>query len=136
MTTPRDAACKGKLGERLSEERWLEIDQRWATGIFQIKCEMETVAATSEPSMDDVLATLELSQRAYDLYMRQDDQEWARCSGCWFGIAGGGDGKVVPIYRKPFAVIVKGPSSANWSPTRSRDLGRSAGRLGSPPSRL
>ena len=114
ITNRRDAAYEDKLDGKLSEECWLDRDRKWATELFQIKCEMETVAATPQPSMDDVQATLELLQRAPELYLRQNDQERARLlrvlvwNCMWKG------GKVVPIYRRPFDLVAKGLASADW----------------------
>ncbi|MDD5646587.1 MAG: hypothetical protein PHW86_05410, partial [Candidatus Bipolaricaulis sp.] len=122
VTRRRDAAYEDKLDGKLSEERWLEMDRKWATEIFQVKCEMETLAVTAEPSVDDVQATLELLQRAPELYLRQNDQQRARLLRALVWNCQWEDGKVVPIYRRPFDLVAKGLTSANWYPGQESNL--------------
>jgi hypothetical protein len=89
----RDAAYEDKLDGKLGEERWLEMDRKWSGEVFRIKCEMEAIGTVSEPSVDDVQATLELLQRAPELYRRQNTSKGRHCSECWFGTASGVTGR-------------------------------------------
>jgi hypothetical protein len=54
---------------------------------------MEAIGTVSEPSVDDVQATLELLQRAPELYRRQNTSKGRHCSECWFGTASGVTGR-------------------------------------------
>jgi ParB-like chromosome segregation protein Spo0J len=75
---------------------------------------MEAIGTVSEPSVDDVQATLELLQRAPELYLRQNDEQRARLLRVLVWNCRWSDRKIEPIYRKPFDLVAQGISSANW----------------------
>ncbi len=112
----RDAAYDDKLDGKITEERWLDLDRRWAQQEFQIKCELELVDSGREPSVDDVQATLELLKRAPILYLRQNDQERARLLKTLLWNCKVRGENLEPIYRKPFDVVAIGVKTANWHP--------------------
>ena len=114
----REAAYEDKLDGKLAEERWLEMDRKWAGQSFQIKCEMEALGGVSGPSRDDVEATLELLKRAPELYVRQNDEERARLLRVLVWNCRLTDGNVEPVYRRPFALVAEGLRSDNWYPLR------------------
>jgi DNA invertase Pin-like site-specific DNA recombinase len=110
----RETSYEDKLDGKLAEERWLEMDRKWAQEAFQTKCEMETLGKVSGPSPDDVEATLELLKRAPELYWRRNDAERAQLLRVLVWNCRLTDGKVDPVYRKPFDLVAEGLRSDNW----------------------
>jgi site-specific DNA recombinase len=118
----REAAYEDKLDGRIGEERWSTLDRKWGQEDFQLKCEAEAMGLVEEPSRDDIGATLELLQRAPDLYIRQSAAERARLLKVlvWNCAMKGED--VSPVYRKPFDLVAQGVSSAVWYPRQESNL--------------
>ncbi len=110
----REAAYEDKLDGKLSEDRWLEMDQKWSWEEIQVRHEIATLADDRGPSLDDVQATLELVRRAPELYLRQNDQQRARLLKVLVWNCKLTGESIEPIYRTPFDVVAEGRHSNNW----------------------
>jgi len=127
----RDQSYVDKLDGRIGEERWLKMDRRFANEEFQVKCELETLGAEQEPSVDDIKATLELLHRGPELYRRQSECQRARLLRLLVWNCGLRGEDVDPVYRKPFDLIAQGVRSANWYPQEDSNRVPSDGGSGS-----
>jgi len=127
----RDAAYLDKLDGRVGEDRWINLDKRFAGEEFKLRCELETLEAEEEPSADDIQATLELLNRAPDLYLRQSEAERARLLQLLVWNCSMKGEIVDPAYRKPFSLIAERASSAAWYPQEDSNRVPSDGGSGS-----
>ena len=110
----RDAAYEDKLDGRIGADRWEELDRKWSQEHFQLRCEVETLEVVREPSEDDVGATLELLERAPELYLRQNDEQRARLLRVLVWNCSLDGEKIVPVYRRPFDLVAAGVETTNW----------------------
>ena len=115
----RDIAYDDKADGKITEERWLELDRRWAREKFVIDSDLELAQAGTGPSVDDIRPTLELLERAPALYLKQDDYGRARVLKTLLWNCEIRGEKLDPIYRKPFDLVAEGVRSANWCGGRS-----------------
>jgi hypothetical protein len=90
------------------------MDKRWAAEELVLKSEIELIGTQRDPSPDDVKATLELLNRAPDLYRRQSDAERARLLRVLVWNLTLTNESVDPVYRKPFDLVTEGVSSPVW----------------------
>ena len=110
----RDDAYLDKLQKGITEERWVAVDTRLAGQLSRVEDEIGTLEAFREPAVDGLARTLELLERAPELYYRQDHAERAAflknlASNCIITAD-----SLVPVYRKPFAAVAEGLRSGNW----------------------
>jgi len=110
----RDIAYDDKADGKISEERWLELDQRWSREEFRIRSEIGEIRSGRGPSEDDVQPTLELLERAPALYLRQNDYGRARVLRTLLWNCNIRGEKLDPVYRSPFDLVAEGVRSANW----------------------
>jgi DNA invertase Pin-like site-specific DNA recombinase len=110
----RAKAYTDKADGIIGQDRWLTMDKRWAAEDLVVKSEIELLGAQRDPSPDDVKATLELLNRAPDLYRRQSDAERARLLRVLVWNLTLTDESVSPVYRKPFDLVAEGVSSGVW----------------------
>ena len=118
----RDRAYTDKADGLLGKDRWLTLDRRWAAEDLLVKGEIEELESYRPPSVDDVEATLELLERAPDLYRRQSDEERARLLSALVWNLTITDESVDPVYKKPFSEVAQYASSANWYPRQDSNL--------------
>jgi len=110
----RDRAYVEKLEGTIGEDRWLSVDIKLANRRELVREEILHLSSQKETSADNVRQTLELLERAPELYLRQNHGERARLlhtvtSNCVLTAD-----SIVPIYRKPFAAVAEGKRSENW----------------------
>jgi hypothetical protein len=94
----------------------VEDDKKWVADNMVLRSEIEQLENQQDPRVDDVRATLELLNRAPDLYRRQSDFERARLLRALIWNLTLTAESVDPVYRKPFDLIAEGVTSANWCP--------------------
>ena len=119
----RDQAYSDKADGTLSHERWAKMDKKWVAEDMVLRSEIEQLEAQRDPRVDDVRATLELLNLAPDLYRSRSDAERARLLHALVWNLTITAESVDPVYRKPFDLIAKGASSANWYPQVDSNLG-------------
>ncbi len=67
---------------------------------------------------DEGIRILELANKAYSLYLRQNHQERAKLLRTVLSNCSLKDGNLYPVYKKPFDMIAKGIDFENWRPQR------------------
>ena len=110
----RDDAYVEKLEGAITEDRWLSVDMRLASRRELVQEQIDLLSSIKETSQDNVRTTLELLERAPELYLRQDHTERARLlqtvtSNCILTAD-----TLVPVYKKPFAAVAEGNRSGDW----------------------
>ena len=112
----RTKAYTDKADGILGQDRWMKMDKRWAAEDLVLNAEIRDLEAQRDPSANDVRATLELLNRAPDLYRSQSDAERARLLHALVWNLSITDESVDPVYKKPFNLVAQGVSSATWYP--------------------
>ena len=112
----RDQSYSDKADGVLSHDRWMKMDKKWVAEDMVLRSEIEQLETQRDPRVDDVRATLELLNLAPDLYRSRSDAERARLLHALVWNLTITAESVDPVYRKPFDIIAKGASSANWYP--------------------
>ena len=110
----RDACYEDKLDGKITETRWLELEEQWFVKANRIERQIRLLEADRGPAVDDIQSTFELLERAPDMYLKQSPPEKARLlkaltSNC---IMRGEN--IIPIYKKPFDLVAGGVHSGNW----------------------
>ena len=118
----RVEAYQDKLEGKISEERWLEFERRWSRRLSTIEAELEALENSRGPRLDDAEATFKLLQRAPELYRKQSHEERARLVKALVSNCRMVDGKIEPIYKKPFSLVAEGLKTANWLPGEDSNL--------------
>ena len=110
----RNQAYIDKLDGKISEERWLELERKWSEEQLNLEREIERLENPEPFSLDDLEQTLELLERAPELYDRQPAEEKARLlkTLVWKCVLRGE--KVEPNYKKPFDLVAEGKGTENW----------------------
>ena len=110
----RDRAYLDKLDGKISEERWLELERKWSEEQLALEREIERLENPEPFPLDDVERTLELLERAPELYDRQPAEEKARLlkTLVWNCVLRGE--KIEPNYKKPFDLVAEGKETENW----------------------
>jgi len=110
----RDRGYEDKLKGKLSEERWLDLESRWSEREDQLKSQIDSLDSSEGPAEDEAIATFKLLQRAPELYQRQSHPERVRLLRTLLSNSILEDGKLDPIYRKPFDLVAEGVSRSIW----------------------
>jgi len=84
----------------------------------EIKAQIRTLEQGNPTFYEDACKTLELSKRLFSLFVGSALDEKANILKLLASNYVLNDLSIVPIYRKPFDVIAKGPSRLNWLPGR------------------
>ena len=110
----RDRGYEDKLKGKLSEERWLGMERRWSEREDQLENQIGSFQDAAGPAEDEAIATFKLLQRAPELYQRQSHPERVRLLKTLLSNSILEDGKLDPIYRKPFDLVAEGVSRSIW----------------------
>lgn len=117
-----DQAYIDKLDEKIGEDFWLTKSDEWRREQEEIREKIERHERANVWYFDEGIKILELAQRAYFLYLRQNAFQKRILldfilSNCLM------DGvSLYPIYRKPFDLIAEGIKSEDWSGKRDSNL--------------
>ncbi len=65
---------------------------------------------------DEGVRILELANKAYSLYLKQDHYERAKLLKIVLSYCSLKDGTLCPTYKEPFDMLAKGVSNENWRP--------------------
>ena len=114
LTSLRDAAYEDKLRGRISEARWVHVDERFDRQL-QIVCEEHSLLTSeTDVCLDDVAAALELLQRAPELYRKHSHEERALLLESVVSNSVLTAENLIPIYRKPFDAVAEGKRTGDW----------------------
>jgi len=110
----RDAAYIDKLDGKITEERWVEVEQMLSRQADCIESQRQRLADRGGPDLDDARACLELLHQAPELYLRQDDEGRARLLRKLVLNCNIWGQTLEPIYRRPFDLVPVGKQTGNW----------------------
>jgi len=105
-----------KLDGKVSEEFYEEKVNEWQEEIDRIT---EMVGRHQKADCNYLaqgVHILELAQRAYSLYVKQNPSERRKLLNILLSNCTLIDATLYPTYRRPFDLLVKGPSRSNWLP--------------------
>gem|GEM_PF-3910855 len=118
----RVEAYQDKLEGKITKERWLALERRWSKQLLAIDAELESLEDSTGPRLDDAEAAFKLLQRASELYRKQSHEERARLVKALVSNCKMVDGKVEPVYKKPFSLVAEGLKTADWLPGEDSNL--------------
>jgi len=103
-----DKTYENKLSGRISAELWERKSTEWDAEMSRVQVEIAKHQAASISYVQTGVQILELANRAYDLYLAQNNFERRKLldillSNCTFYQA-----TLYPTYRKPFDILAKG----------------------------
>jgi site-specific DNA recombinase len=113
-----DQAYLDKLDGKISEEFWNRKSAEWIAEEQQVLLAMQGLEQAKPERMIDAVRTLELANKAYFLYLKQEPAEKAKLlklvlSNCAIDAA-----SIYPTYRKPFDLIFDRTRTGEWRARR------------------
>jgi site-specific DNA recombinase len=109
-----DQAYTDKVDGKISEEFWIRKSKEWEGEESQIQASNQVLEAVTPERFLDAARTLELANKAYFLYVKQDHAERAKLlkmvlSNCAIDAV-----SLYPTYRKPFDLIFEKAKTKEW----------------------
>ena len=109
-----DQAYQDKLDGKIREDFWERKSAEWQAEEFEIRASMQAVETSRPERMLDAARILELANKAYFLYVKQNHAEKAKLlklvlSNCSIDAV-----SVYPTYRKPFDLIFQRMKTEEW----------------------
>ncbi len=109
-----DQAYLDKLDGKISEEFWLRRTREWNLEEQQVLLAIQGLEEDKPDRMLDGVRILELANKAYFLYLRQNPTEQGKLlrivlSNCLVDAA-----SLYPTYRKPFDLILGAAKTGEW----------------------
>ncbi len=109
-----DQAYQDKLDGKISEEFWNRKSTEWQTEENEIRASLQALQTAKPERLLDAARTLELANKAYFLYVKQDHAEKAKLlkmvlSNCEIDAV-----SLYPTYRKPFDLIFQRAKTEEW----------------------
>ncbi len=103
-----------KLDGKVDKDFYEEKVQEWRDEMGRIKATIEEHEDADSSYLAQGVHILELSQKAYSLYVRQKASEKRKLLNFVLSNCTLADGNLTPTYRKPFDLLAKGPGRSNW----------------------
>jgi site-specific DNA recombinase len=129
-----DQAYQDKLDGKISEEFWMRKSAEWQEEENRIQSLIQGLAAVKPERLLDAARILELANKAYFLYVRQDHAERAKLLKLVLSNCGIDAVSLYPTYRKPFDLIFQKVKTEEWCARRdsnTRPLASEASALSS-----
>jgi hypothetical protein len=123
-----------KLDGKISEEFWNRKSTEWQAEEIQIRASLQALQAARPERLLDAARTLELANKAYFLYVKQDHAEKAKLLKMVLSNCGIDAVNLYPTYRKPFDLIFERAKTEEWRARRdsnTRPLAPEASALSS-----
>jgi site-specific DNA recombinase len=113
-----DQAYLDKLDGKITEQFWNRKSAEWMSEEQQVLQALQGLEQAKPERMLDAMRTLELANKAYFLYLKQEPTEKAKLlkmvlSNCTIDVA-----SVYPTYRKPFDLIFTHAKNEGWRARR------------------
>ena len=113
-----DQAYLDKLDGKITEDFWTRKSAEWMSEEQQVLQALQGLEQAKPEKMLDAMRTLELANKAYFLYLKQEPAEKAKLlkmvlSNCAVDAA-----SVYPTYRKPFDLIFQHAKNEEWRARR------------------
>lgn len=116
-------AYQDKLDGLIDKDFWNKKSADLTLEAQQIKDSLDQYEKVNTNYYEDGTRILELSQRAYSLYLRQKPDEKRRFLNLLLSNCTYHNGTLCPSYRKPFDIIAEGVKTANWLGDRDSNPG-------------
>ena len=123
-----DQAYLDKLDGKITEDFWNRKSAEWMSEEQQVLSALQSLEQPKPERMLDAMRTLELANKAYFLYLKQEPVEKAKLlkmvlSNCAVDAA-----SVYPTYRKPFDLIFQRDKNEGWRARRDSNPRPSASK--------
>jgi site-specific DNA recombinase len=109
-----DQAYQDKLDGKISEEFWMRKSEEWQTEEKEIRASLHALETAKPERVLDAVRTLELANKAYFLYVKQDHAEKAKLLKMVLSNCGIDAASLYPTYRKPFDLIFQRVKTEEW----------------------
>src|SRR6267154_1476749 len=109
-----DQAYQDKLDGKISEEFWMRKSVEWQAEENQIRTSMQGLEAVRPERLLDAAKILELANKAYLLYVKQDHTESTKLLKMVLSNCGIDAVSLYPAYRKPFDLIFQKAKNEEW----------------------
>jgi site-specific DNA recombinase len=129
-----DQAYQDKLDGKISEEFWTRKSGEWQAEENQIRTSMQGLEMVRPERLLDAAKILELANKAYFLYVKQNHTERAKLLKMVLSNCGIDAVSIYPTYRKPFDLIFQKVKTEEWCARRdsnTRPLASEASALSS-----
>ena len=118
-----DQAYQDKLDGKIGEEFWMRKSAEWQSEETQIRASLHGLEVARPEMLLDAARILELANRAYSLYVKQDHAERAKLLKMVLSNCGIDAVSVYPTYRKPFDLIFQRAKTKEWRARRDSNSG-------------
>ena len=109
-----DQVYADKLDGKISEEFWMRKTDEWQREGRQILLSIKGLEETQPGRPLDKIRILELANKAYSLYVRQNHAERAKLLGIVLSNCRVDSASLYPTYRKPFDLIFGAAKTGEW----------------------
>jgi site-specific DNA recombinase len=109
-----DQAYQDKLDGKISEEFWMRRSTEWQAEENQIRASMQGLEMARPERLLDAARILELANKAYFLYVKQNHSERAKLLKMVLSNCGIDAVSIYPTYRKPFDLIFQRAKTEEW----------------------
>jgi len=109
-----DQAYQDKLDGKISEEFWMRKSLEWQAEENQVQESIQALETARPERLLDAARILELANKAYFLYVRQDHAERAKLLKMVLSNCGIDAVSLYPTYRKPFDLIFQRNKTEEW----------------------
>jgi len=113
-----DQAYQDKLDGKISEEFWIRKSTEWQAEENQIRASLRALETARPERLLDAARILELANKAYFLYVKQDHAERAKLLKMVLSNCGIDAVSLYPTYRKPFDLIFQRAKTEAWRALR------------------
>jgi site-specific DNA recombinase len=113
-----DQAYLDKLDGKITEEFWNRKSAEWMSEEQQVLSALRGLEQARPERMLDAVRTLELANKAYFLYLKQEPAEKAKLLKMVLLNCGIDAASVYPTYRKPFDLIFTRAQNEEWRARR------------------
>ncbi len=109
-----DQAYTDKVDGKISEEFWIRKSKEWESEESQIQASNQGLEAITPQRFLDAARTLELANKAYSLYFKQDHSERAKLLKMVLSHCAIDTVSLYPTYTKPFDLIFEKVKTKEW----------------------
>ena len=113
-----DQAYLDKLDGKITEDFWNRKSAEWMSEEQQVSLALQNLEQPQPERMLDAMRTLELANKAYFLYLKQESTEKAKLLKMVLSNCAIDSASVYPTYRKPFDLIFRQAKNEGWRARR------------------
>jgi len=122
-----DQAYLDKLDGKITEDFWNRKSAEWMSEEQQVLFALHGLQQSMQERMLDAMRTLELANKAYFLYLKQEPTEKAKLLKMVLLNCAADAASVYPTYRKPFDLIFQHAKNEEWRAILHSLVERSSG---------